>query len=88
MLTKKTANDNISDANDIRIFAMNTLNVESSNLDINTITVYDVIGKKLLDLNNIKQKRISISQLKPTTNVILVKVTLENGTIVTKKVVY
>lgn len=87
-VNEKTANDNISDANDIRIFAMNTLNVESSNLDINTITVYDVIGKKLLDLNNIKQKQISISQLKPTTNVILVKVTLENGTIVTKKVVY
>ncbi|WP_394799686.1 T9SS sorting signal type C domain-containing protein [Flavobacterium amniphilum] len=67
---------------------MGSLNVESSKLDINEISVYDVLGKKLLNLKNIQQKQITISQLKPTTNVILVKVTLENGSVVTKKVIY
>jgi hypothetical protein len=75
-------------ANDIKIFATNHLNVESLKLDINDIEVYDIVGKKLLNLNNIQQKQIAISQLKPTTNVILVKVILENGSVVTKKVIY
>ncbi|MFC4817730.1 fibronectin type III domain-containing protein [Flavobacterium sp. GCM10023249] len=84
----KISNGDDTFINDIKIFAMSNLNVESSNIDITSVTVYDVIGKKLLELNNIKQKQITISQLKPTTNVILVKVALEDGTVVTKKVVY
>ena len=87
-VSEKVSNDNDFETNEIKIFTMNNLNIESSHLGINTITVYDVIGKKLLELDNIKQKQIAISQLKPTTNVILVKVTLENGTVATKKVVY
>lgn len=82
------SDDDFTSVNDIKIFAMGNLNVESSKLTIDNVSIYDVIGKKLLDLNNLGQKQITISQLKPTTNVILVKVTLENGTIVTKKVIY
>ncbi|MCL9804617.1 T9SS sorting signal type C domain-containing protein [Flavobacterium amniphilum] len=87
-INQALSNDDFVSPNDIKIFAMGSLNVESSKLDINEISVYDVLGKKLLNLKNIQQKQITISQLKPTTNVILVKVTLENGSVVTKKVIY
>lgn len=89
----KFVNQTLSDddnvyANDIKIFSTNTLNIESTKLSINNITVYDIVGKKLLEMNDIQQKQVIINQLKPTTNVLLVKVTLDNGTVITKKVVY
>jgi hypothetical protein len=87
-INQALSNDDFISSNDIKIFAAGNLNVESSKLNINDISVYDVLGKKLLDLKNIRQKQITINQLKPTTNVILVKVTLENGMVVTKKVIY
>ncbi|MCL9804616.1 GEVED domain-containing protein [Flavobacterium amniphilum] len=82
------SNDDNTFANDIKIYATNHLNIESLKLDINTIEVYDIVGKNLLSLKNIQQKQLTVNQLKPTTNVILVKVTLENGSVVTKKVIY
>jgi hypothetical protein len=89
----KFVNQTLSDddnvyANDIKIFATNTLNIESAKLSINNITVYDIVGKKLLEMNDIQQKQVIINQLKPTTNVLLVKVTLDNETVITKKVVF
>jgi hypothetical protein len=82
------SNEDNAYTNDIKIFATNNINVESTKLSINNIEVYDIVGKKLLNINDIQQKQIVISQLKPTTNVILVKVILENGSVVTKKVIY
>lgn len=89
----KFVNQTLSDddnvyANDIKIFATNTLNIDSYKHIINNVTVYDVVGKKLLEIDAIQQKQITISQLKPTTNILLVKVTLENGNVITKKVIY
>lgn len=82
------SNDDNVFASDIKIYATNNLNIESEKLDISKVEVYDIIGKKLLDLNDVQQKQIVVHQLKSTKSVLLVKITLENGSVVTKKVIY
>lgn len=86
-------NNSLSDyesnnVNDIKIYATNHINVSSSFSKIKEVIVYDVLGKTLIDLKNINQTEISINELKPTTNMLMVKVILENNQVVIKKVIY
>ncbi|MES2811985.1 MAG: GEVED domain-containing protein [Bacteroidota bacterium] len=82
------ANNDVEYANGVIVFGKQQLTVKSELINIDNITVYDVLGKKLISLKDINKHEISINELKPTTNVLLVKVTLENGAVVTKKVIY
>ncbi|MDI9309947.1 MAG: T9SS sorting signal type C domain-containing protein [Limnohabitans sp.] len=81
-------NNNFDLENSIKVYATDHIKVKSTVEKIKEIIVYDVIGKKLIDKTNVNTNEITINELKPTTNVLLVKVTLENGTIITKKVIY
>jgi hypothetical protein len=58
------------------------------NQSIKEVIVYDVLGKILVDKKDISKKEISLNELKSTTNVIIVKVILENNNVVIKKVIY
>ena len=86
--TNMVTNEN-NDNDSILIYANKaTLNVKSSKLKIKDILVFDVTGKRLIDLKKIQLNEMTINELKPTTNLLLVKVTLEDGSLVTKKVIY
>ena len=75
-------------SNEVIIFADNQINVKSTGQSIKEIIVYDVLGKTLVDKKNINQKETSLTELKPATDVLIVKVKLENDVVVTKKVMY
>ncbi|MDI9310487.1 MAG: GEVED domain-containing protein [Limnohabitans sp.] len=81
-------NTNFELENSVRVFATNHIKVNSTIEKIKDIVVYDVIGKKLIDKKDVDLNEIQIQELNPTTNVLLVKVTLESGAIITKKVLY
>jgi len=51
-------------------------------------TIYDVGGKLLYHKEDIKNKELLITNLQPAYQVLLVKITLDNGYTVTKKIVF
>lgn len=74
--------------NQVIIFTNNHINVKSTGHLIKEIIVYDILGKTLVDRKNISQQEIILSELKPTTGVLIAKVKLENDVVITKKVAY
>jgi hypothetical protein len=74
--------------NQVTIFTNNHINVKSSDLFVKEIIVYDILGKILIDKQNINQQEIILSKLKPSNDVLFVKVKLENDVVITKTVIY
>lgn len=66
----------------------NQITVKSSSDKIKDISIYDVLGKKILERKNINSNETFIENILPTTNILLIKVILENNKIEIRKVVY
>jgi hypothetical protein len=81
-------NNNYDYNNDVTIFANDHINITSSSLAIKNVVAYDVLGKVILDRKNISKNEITLTDLKPTSTVLIVKVTLDTDVVVTKKIIY
>jgi subtilisin-like proprotein convertase family protein len=55
---------------------------------IESVLVFDVVGRTLLEIKNIKDQNFTISELTSKQQTLLLKITLNNGKVVTKKIVY
>lgn len=88
--TNQTLSNSTFDYNNtVGIYAdTNSINVKSSIEHIKQITVYDILGKTLISKTKVGKNEISINELKPTTSVLIIKTVLDNGTEVTKKVIF
>ncbi|SHI73171.1 glycine-rich domain-containing protein [Flavobacterium terrae] len=87
--TNQTLSNNDFDYNNaVNIFADNSITIKSSLEKIKEVTVYDVLGKTLVTKTKVDNTEISITEVRPTTNVLIVKVKLENDAEVVKKVIY
>ncbi len=75
-------------SNQVTIFVNDHINVKSLGQSIKEIMVYDILGKTLVDKKNIDQHEAILSEIRNTTNVLVVKVKLENDVVITKKVIY
>lgn len=74
--------------NDIKIIAKNhQLEVLSPAMAISKIEVYDILGKLLFTKNDLNTNLFQTNSLQLSSQVLLVKVTLDNGQRVTKKTV-
>ena len=82
------SNNDYNYSNDIKVFTNNGINIISTKENIKDVIIYDVLGKTLLDRKNISKHEVILNDLRPTTNVLIVKVTLENNKVVMKKVIY
>lgn len=63
------------------------MNVYSSLEGLRTIQVYDVLGRELLTASASDSMQYSASHITNSTQTILVKITLANGTVITRKVI-
>ncbi len=61
--------------------------VNSGNATIANVKVYDVQGKLLVELKKVESTTATISNLKDTNQVLIVKITAQDTSVVTKKVV-
>lgn len=86
--SKKESGPDTSSLSDINVSTSTTINVKSNIYNITEVEIFDIQGKRLFNSENIGNKELEIIQLKPTLNVLLVKVTLENGEVQTKKIIY
>ncbi|WP_289663704.1 Ig-like domain-containing protein [Flavobacterium panacagri] len=64
------------------------INVNSSTENISEVQIYNIGGQSLYTKNKIDSKELQISNLQSSNQVLLVKVTLENGAVVTKKIIF
>lgn len=74
--------------NSVVIYANEKLKVNSTLETIKEVVVYDVLGRLLVNGKKVNSNQFTASTLSPTNSTLIVKVTLENNTVITKKVVY
>ena len=87
--TLKTSNITL-DENQVSVKSSSSSNliVESSKLKINSIAIFDTIGRLLFRINDINSRIENVTKLNATNQTLLVKIELENGSIVTKKIIF
>ncbi|MFK7048609.1 hypothetical protein FLACOL_01431 [Flavobacterium columnare] len=81
------SNHDVEYDNSVIIHGTDELHIKSELFNLKNIEIYDLLGKTLFQSKDINQKD-TLLNLKNTQNVVLVKITLENGAIVTKKIIY
>ena len=85
--TETLSNEDFNDNNDVLIFSNQTLNVTSNKLNIKAVTVYNVIGQ-LLENKKLNNTPNFVSSLVKGNQVLIVRVELENGVTVERKVIF
>jgi hypothetical protein len=78
--------DKQSDSSSVVMYKSNQqIEVQSSIENITSITVYDLVGRVLFVANGIHDKNYTIAALSVAQQALIVKITLDNGEIITKK---
>lgn len=77
-----------ANSNAVMVYANDALHVASSLEPIKEVVVYDVLGRVLAEKKNVNASATTLTSLNKTQSTLIVKVTLENGQIVDKKVIY
>jgi hypothetical protein len=76
------------DDNSISVYATNgTLYVNSKSVTISNITVFDVQGRLIAEQMNVKATSAVINNLRASNQVLIVKITAEDKSVIAKKVV-
>lgn len=85
---QRLSNSDNEFSNSVIVFGKDQLSIKSELFNIKNVTIYDVLGKTLLNAKDITNKEYTAVTLKNSNTALLVKITLENGAIVTKKVLF
>ncbi|QBZ96628.1 fibronectin type III domain-containing protein [Flavobacterium sangjuense] len=81
-------NPNHSFENNIKVMVNNEVAVSSSNLQMESIVVYNVLGQKLNTYKNINSNYVTLSGLHKNNTTLLLKIKLQTGETVIKKISY
>jgi hypothetical protein len=74
--------------NSVQIFTDNHIRITSMNQSIKEVMVYDILGKTLFHKQKIDDTAMTINELNPIKSVLIVKIILEDNTVITKKVIF
>ena len=83
------ATDNfIAEDNLVKIgTAKNQINVFALNENLKSVEIFDIVGRKIYSNNNINKKTIFINDIQANNQVLVVKIYLENGVVVSRKII-
>ena len=77
------------DDDQVIIFSQNNLiTINSEKEVIKSISIFDVLGRILIDNENVNQNSLFINTMQSTNQALFVKITLSNGQIVNKKIIF
>jgi hypothetical protein len=79
---------NLSKSNEVHVIVNQNVTVQSSNQLIKNIAVYDLLGRKIDSYKKVNALKYTLSHLNKTTAGLIVKITLENDTVVSKKIIF
>ncbi|WP_395056598.1 GEVED domain-containing protein [Flavobacterium sp.] len=83
------SSDDFKVNNTVKVFANNnTINITSTSEAIKDVIIYDVLGKTIINKININKQEVYLNELKQTSTMLIVKVTLENNEVVVTKVIF
>ena len=82
------ANTNFETNNDLKVLTSDKISLSSSNLLIKKIEVYDLLGRKIDGYDNINSKLQTLDNLYKSSRVLIIKTTLENDVIISKKIIF
>ena len=86
--SSRLSQDDVTLENNLTVVTNDNVTLYSSNENINSIEVYDLLGKVVQKYNNINSKEFMLSHLTKNNTTLLLKVKLNNGVIVNKKVIF
>ncbi len=74
--------------NNVIVYSNENININSNFQTIKSIFVYDILGRKLKEYNNINLKNFEIKNLIKNNSSLLISILLEDGNLVSKKIIY
>lgn len=75
-------------ANSVKIYGNQGIHISSGLQNIQSVWVYDLLGRELAVKKNIGQQSVTLSEIAVSNSAYLVKVVLEDGTKVDRKIIY
>ncbi|UUC45678.1 GEVED domain-containing protein [Flavobacterium cerinum] len=81
-------NGDFSLENGIKVLRGGELAVNSTTERIKNITAFDVLGRKIDEYKNVNENEIVLKNVKKSSSVVLLKITLENGATVDRKTIF
>lgn len=63
------------------------VSIKSANELMSSVIVYDILGRELVNKNNINANDITLPNVSAVNQALIVKITLENGQVVTRKII-
>ncbi|MCG2612177.1 M12 family metallo-peptidase [Flavobacterium sp. SM15] len=75
-------------SNAVTVYTNSEVNIASGLGQIREVAVYDVLGRLLAEKKNVNSNSTSFSTIRKTQSALIVKVTLESGQTVDKKILY
>lgn len=81
-------NDLLLDEASVWVFSDHSLTVKSSKNEIQSVRVFDLLGRALAHYPNVNSMEVPLTTIQQTDSGLIIQVTLSNGTVVTKKTIY
>ncbi|MCD0470041.1 T9SS sorting signal type C domain-containing protein [Flavobacterium sp. JAS] len=89
-ISKKLKTDNFeTETNRIFIFVnKKNIKIDAVKNSIKNISVFDILGRQIYQKNEIRSSKFSIENLPSQNQILLIKVTLDDGSITTQKIIF
>lgn len=81
-------NNNLDNSNNIWVSNSNNLIVHSNNENIETIRVFDLLGRVLTSKENLSSKTVHLDKVLKNNTGLILEITLSNGNTIFKKTIY
>lgn len=80
--------DFINDASSVWVSSTNELTVKSSKTEIQSVRVFDILGRELANFPNVNGYEIPLTKIQKNNSGLIIQVTLKNGIVINKKTIY
>jgi hypothetical protein len=88
LIYKKPTTEEVIVANVVDVLVKNNdLTIQAFNSNISSIEVYDVLGKLIYTKSGINNKQFTTNQISVSNQALIVKIQLENGEVIVKKII-
>ena len=85
----RLSNDDLEDSNNnIFVITNDHLTVKSTSLKIKSIIIHDILGRIISNKKNVNSNEISFGNIQKSNTTLLLRIELDNGSFVTKKVIF
>lgn len=88
MTSKTLGTEDFNLKNSIKVIVNNEVTVQSDTALIKTILVYDLLGRKIDSYKKVNASTQLLNQLNKTNSGLILKITLDNDEVISKKIIY